>query len=418
MRMSYLISPTYVSCIVRFVRTRRRRKTVILFVRLLRAMKILPPLCKVNCEADAVNDSLEPLAVFSYFKYTTVTHSGVKSSLWIILLLAVISNVGVIIHRGRWRGKRGGKDRQMTSLSILLINLAASDLFIAIGKILFLAAVQTTNSWCEEATEGTKRLCFGAFLFSTVACSMTMLMVVTVAALFFKELVGCCKQPRNTSRLTIGVIVLVDWILSIVYFVFHRAFSFSEDVTLPGGTKINNWHNCWAYDTAADSALHRIRDLVSISFILFGCFMVGLLFLASLASVYYKNIKWTSQFRSRIGFTLISVTVTSLVLGILQTSWSLYFVIHSSEVKDLIHHPRIQRTAIAVSFFTPFLSLLNPLLFTVFTTSCWTAVKAQFCPRKVFEFTNSNSEPRRVDETTNLFPELSDPCTSFDVESD
>eukprot|EP00118_Oscarella_pearsei_P012332 m.313224 g.313224 ORF g.313224 m.313224 type:complete len:91 (+) comp366379_c0_seq1:428-700(+) len=66
-----------------------------------------------------------------------------------------------------------------------------------------------------------------------------------------------------------------------------------------------------------------------------------------------------------------------------------------------------QEFGVAVAFSTPCVSLVNALIFTIFTTSCWSALKKRLYRERLPGMNDSRRFPNRVTENTRLFSDSS-----------
>ena len=184
---------------------------------------------------------------FLEFKYSTLKKTGVEAAFWALAISAIFLNALVIAARCRYSRYR------TSSVSLLLVNLAASDFLLATGKIVFLVTTQLVTSWCDEATDTTKNLCYGVHILPNISISMMILLWLAVSSFALREIVGCfCCSISPTSKHSTSAILFILWLFSVAYAVYMtlsytRVHNFTIEV---GGRLFLNWHTCWAYDMA------------------------------------------------------------------------------------------------------------------------------------------------------------------------
>ena len=263
---------------------------------------------------------------------------------WVLAISAVFLNALVIAARCRY-------SRYRTSpLSLLLVNLAASDFLLATGKIVFLVTAQLVTSWCDEATDTTKNFCYGASILSNISISMTTLMWIAVSSFAFREIVGCffCSISPTSKRSTGGILFIL-WLLSVAYAVYMTlSYTQVQNVTIEvGGRSFLNWHVCWAYDMApSDDEAAARRDLILISFYAAIVIAVIVLYLTVVIVVYCTTKAKETQFRSRLGWTLM----TAILVDFVQIAWNFLLVLKADELGDLLQRSYATNLGTAADF--------------------------------------------------------------------
>ena len=343
--------------------------------------------------------------LFSEFKYSTLTKPGVEVAFWVLAILAIILNALVIAARCRY-------SRYRTSpLSLFLVNLAASDFLLATGKIFFLVAAQLVTSWCDEATDTTKNLCYGAHILSNISISMTSLMWLAVSSFAFKEIVGClCCSISPTSKRSTSAILLILWLFSVAYAVYMTlSYTRVQNFTIEyGGRSFLNWHTCWAYDMApsGDEAAAR-RDLILLSFYAAIVIVVIVLYLTVVIVVYCTTKAKETQFRSRLGWTLMTAILFAVPLVLVQLVWNYLLVLNADELGDLLERSYAKNLGIAADFSLISVALLTPLQFTVLTKICWQNLFGFSCKCLLSERDHRFPPTSLVDETASIFTDES-----------
>ena len=341
---------------------------------------------------------------FSEFKYTTLTKPGVEVAFWVLAISAVFLNALVIAARCHSRYRT-------SPLSLLFVNLAASDLLLATGKIVFLVTAQLVTSWCDEATDTTKNLCYGAYILSNISISMTTLMWIAVSSFAFREIVGCfCCSISPTSKRSTGAILFILWLFSVAYAVYMTlSYSRVQNFTIEvGGRSFLNWHMCWAYDMApsGDEAAAR-RDLILMSFYAAIVIAVIVLYLTVVIVVYCTAKAKETQFRSRLGWTLMTAILVELPLVFVQIAWNFLLVLNADELGDLLQRSYATNLGIAADFSIISVALLTPLLFTVLTAICWQNLFGLSCNCLLSERDHRFHPTSLVDETASIFTDES-----------
>ncbi|XP_065843515.1 uncharacterized protein [Oscarella lobularis] len=356
-------------------------------------------------------------ARFSELKYTTVIRPGIEESLWTLAILAAFFNALVIAARCKTSHYR------TSSLSVLLINMAASDLVLAIGKVLFLANARLVVHWCDEATTTMKRLCYVSYVFSNISSAMTALLSMTIASIGFKEIVGCfcCRDSfRNTSnRRPIAVILSVNWLLSITYATLMTITN-RRDVTLIeiGGRSFLDWHVCWANDMAPSA--HRFsfyRDIVTIVCYFFVVIAVTCLYTTIVSVVYYTRKAKETQFRSRLGWTIMTTVFVSVPLVLVQLVWNSLLVWNTGDLEGFLHNDYTTYLGTVSNFSLLSVAMVNPLLFTLLAMTCWRKIfnTCRCCSReRDVDIDSTSSHPALVEEMTPIFTDGSSLYSSCD----
>ena len=359
----------------------------------------------------SLNDSA---AKFSQFKYSTLTKPGVEASFWTLAVLAAFLNVLVIVARCR-------SARHRTSpLSMLLINLATSDFLLATGKILYLITARIVASWCSETTVMSKSLCFAAYLLSNMSCSMTTLTSATIASFGFKEIVGCCccSSGRNSKRQVL-VILTFTWLISIAYAaaMIKNDGSHLTSIEINGSSFID-WHICWVYDMApAHNATAAHRDIATICAYFVFVFGITALYSTIVSVVYCTSKAKDTQFRSRLGWTLMTTVFISVPLVSVQIIWNLLLISNADDLGKFLKHKFATYLGIVADFSLLSVALLNTLLFTILTVTCWHNLFGLRC-RSCFRRRDLRFEATSlVDETSSVFPDTSN-STLYSCEID
>ena len=343
--------------------------------------------------------------LYSKFKYETVARPGVELALWILVSMGVLCNIGVIVFR-YWKHKTSC--REISPMSILLINLAFSDLLIAVGKIFFLVTIRIAKNCCQVTTKTMRKMCFVAFELSTIGGGTTTAILLVFAAYGYVQIIGCCNTIRRISMKTTVVVLLLVWAIGIAQGI--PVISGMHVTIKTKRREILDWHICWAYDTFPRSAFNRYRDFVSVSGYILATTTVGILYTATVAFTYCRANSAYAHLHTQIGFRLISVVLTNVLLVLVQTSWDM--ILLTNDIESMLNKKYFQYLAVLVTFSVSFLSLTNSVILTVSTADCWKAIKRTIfrlkpkrnCEQKT---TGSSSTLARVDETTSLFPESS-----------
>ena len=361
---------------------------------------------KENSSLLCNNDSNVSVEVmYSKFKYEIITSPGVELSLWIILSLAVVFNIGVLIFRCQcWKRKRCG---QMSPVSILLIALATSDLLLAIGKLLFLFMVRIAKNWCQEATKTMRHMCLVSFFASIIFSEITVLTFLVIAVMGCMQIVGCCVRTMTTK--TAALVVLFEWVVAVMQ-VLTSFFGFNHSNFTSIATKLEerdliDWHICWAYDTVPDTPAKTIRDALLVSWYSLITLAVGIFFSVAVVASYCRKDRRFLQSNSQIGVRFISVALSSVLLTLLQTSWDAMLVLKTKNLDVLLKQKDIKYFAVAATLSIPCVALANPLLLTVTTNACWNVIKDKILRCKCRHRRNTNSSELVRVETTRLFPD-------------
>ena len=323
---------------------------------------------------------------------------------WVLAISAVFLNALVIAARCRY-------SRYRTSpLSLLLVNLAASDFLLATGKIFFLVTAQLATSWCDEATDTTKNLCYGGFILSNISIAMTTLMWLAVSSFAFREIVGCfCCSITPTSKRSTGAILFILWLFSVAYAVYMtlsytRVHNFRIEV---GGRSFLSWHMCWAYDMAPSDDEAARRDLILLSFYTAIVIAAFVLYLTVVIVVYCTTKAKETQFRSRLGWTLIMAILVAVPLVFVQIVWNFLLLLNADELGDLLERSYATNLGIAADFSTISVALWTPLQFTVLTTICWKNLFGLSCKCLQSERDHRFPPTSLVDETASIFTDES-----------
>ena len=314
-----------------------------------------PSLCRINTSNLSVLD--QELIVYSQFKYDTIKTPGVELALWILLSLAVVCNFGVIIVRCKcWRGKYYG---ETSPVSILLVNLAVSDILMASGKIAFLIIMKLSNAWCQEATKTITHLCFSAFTLSLISSAMSEFIILTIAALGYKQIAGC--HSACTRKRTIAAVLFLVWTSAIVIPIVIGTDKILRKFTLTTGiefeSQIINWRRCWAYDVFPHNSAERYEDWISLS--LYGAVTVaiGVLLTATVTATCCQTNKRQYLQIKQLICRLASVVATSLSLTLLQISWDVFLLVTEQNFSSLSNQTHFQYYAVAAALSIPCLSL-------------------------------------------------------------
>ena len=311
----------------------------------------------LTCEGRSVNFSAQTneqktITFFSYLIYTSTAATWKTVTLAVLSVLALVLNSIVIAWRCRRRNRR-------TNHSILAINLALSDILIAVTSCLRIAATMAANSWCQTGnTLLSAWLCDVAFLIGTAASETSVIFIFTIALFGFKEIVGCCGKTRETSKCTVLSVIVIEWITAIALTIglHHPGPTWNTNHSV-------NWINCGMFVILPYNELQLktgiVKTLGSLLIIFVGAFLYFKILLVA------RKRKVTDQ---KIRFRLLNLVVVSGALGLLLITWSFYVLVNAkSDYATLAKNKGFLLTFQTLGLLLPLLAVLNPFLYTFVT---------------------------------------------------
>ena len=308
------------------------------------------------CEGRSVNVSAQTneqktLTFFSYLIYTSTAATWKTVTLAVLSVLALVLNSIVIAWRCRGRNRR-------TNHSILAINLALSDILIAVTSCLRIAATMTANSWCQTGNMLSAWLCDVAFHIGDAASITSVTFLFTIALFGFKEIVGYCGKRRETSKCTVLSVVVLQWTIAIVstFGLHHPGLTWNKNHSV-------NWMNCGMFVVLPYNKIQVktgfVKTLGSLLIIFVGAFLYfRILFVARKRKITDQNIR----------FRLLNLVVVSGALGLLLIAWGLYVLANANrDYTTLGKNKSFLLVFQTVGLLLPILAVLNPFLYTFVT---------------------------------------------------
>eukprot|EP00118_Oscarella_pearsei_P001499 m.7613 g.7613 ORF g.7613 m.7613 type:complete len:385 (+) comp19184_c0_seq1:55-1209(+) len=362
----------------------------------------------INLSTNLTQTDLEKLAL-SYLQYSTTSLPLAEIMLWILSVAAVCCNIAVIGWRLKLQNKNG-----FSNVSFLIINLAISDLLIAAGKILYLAATSTVDNWCQTATRLTKHLCIASIISSHAGGLMTGQILVTVALVSVRNYVKFCgKSPKETSRIVVTTAVISEWILGIVGCTLGSVWSI-DGLALKIGdfNQSVNWQTCWTFgEGPADNIKVDISAIASFS--IFLVLVAGSFVIVAVGMIRGTATSPSTPASRLTGLKMaIFISIDGVLVFLLLAS-NLYFFVNRKNLTLLLEKETFRGHA-AANFIVPVLALLNPLFYTLLAKSTLRkirhALRGESSRRKMkfLKSIESCSHPASFpNEYTALFPETS-----------
>ncbi|XP_065827486.1 uncharacterized protein [Oscarella lobularis] len=351
---------------------------------------------------------------FSWLTYKSVTNRWISLTVCIMCALSVICNAAVIA----WRCKQ----RRGSIVSFLIVNLAVADCAIAAAKMFFLAALLTSNSWCQAVDTVLSSLCFIGYLIFHLSSKMNSLILVTVALVELKELCNCFSIRQDIMKFLIISLVCLEWLLMALYTGFTAKRYFDELFT-DENNKTINWNSCWSASTDGPYGTHKTSDVLFISVSSSLVFLSIIAYAVILIHLFRKRrhlsveTERNERFYNQLRFRLSVIMLVNGILILFLFAWDGYAMSHRENYSSFADNRNVRALYTATIITVPLISLVNPFLYTFFSKSFLRKlsqlIHMRCCKVRSRSFARDTSRTSLVDEQTALFTESSRSTTLY-----
>ena len=187
---------------------------------------------------------------FTFLFYNIIaSRPAVAVGLLLISGLAILFNVVVIV----WRCSSNRNPH-----SILIINLALSDILLSLGRILIVAVMKLRKKWCAYVSILTARLCWTSNVIAQAAIFLFAMLYVMIIVLGFMQIVGCCGRRISAGKRSLSILLVLEWLMSFAVSMYWTLRSHSYNQLLHGSRNISmTYTTCGAYFELADFSESR-----------------------------------------------------------------------------------------------------------------------------------------------------------------
>ena len=296
----------------------------------------------------------------SFLFYNIIaSRPGVAVGLLLISGLAILFNVAVIV----WRCSSNRSPH-----SILVINLALSDILLSLGRILLVAVMKRRKNWCAYVSLLMARLCWTSRVIANAAIFLWAMLYVTIIFLGFMQIVGCCGRRISAGKRSLGILLVVEWLISFALSTSGELHSYTYNQLLHESHNISiGLAKCGTFFQFGEYPSHRLGQVITDSSYFFVAIAMTSFYIATVVFV-CRKLRDNRQIRNQEGIRLMTAIFLVSIPLLLFTSLNAYLMANSKRGFEISKSVSFQDFFAATMFVPSIVSFFGPFIYT-FSTS-------------------------------------------------
>ena len=312
-------------------------------------------------DSESGSTALEIELRLTFIFYEVITsRPGVAVGLLLISGLAILFNVVVIV----WRCSSNRSPH-----SILVINLALSDVFLSLGRILIVAVMKRRKNWCAYVSILMAHLCWTSRVIATASLSLWTMLYVTIIFLGFMQIVGCCGRRIVAGKRSLSILLVLEWLVSFALSMYCPLKSYTYNQFLHKSHNISmSFARCGTYFLLGENSSESRLEQVINSFYFVIAIAMASFYIATVIFV-YRKLRGNRQIRNQEGIRLMTAIFLVSIPLLLFTSWNAYLMANVKKALEISKSSTFQDFFAATMFVPSIISFFGPFIYTFSTSS-------------------------------------------------